>query len=522
MLVVGLLTLLACHNKDDEAPRIETWEVRPAGPTVPLSFVADISASEAGTAIIRWSSGDHEGGASFEIGAGETKSLPLLGFRQSRSYTLTVDLQAESGDAQGPNKAIETPSVEVEGQIVEVVSSDPSRMQPGLTMLPLWGGGIEAKSGAVLDEEGEVVYLIEMDDRLHELRVHEDGLIALIGNEEVEIRELGWLGERGRTFLSQGAMVEGREGIVVDLPGRFHHDVVPLDDDGYIVIATDVHTVDLPPSYDDLSTLVPTQIEDDVIVRFDATGAIVWSQRVSAMLDENRIGFDSLSRARNPDAVAWGHTNAIWMEDDGRIGLSVRHQDEIILFDPVDGEVDWILGNPSNRDPAEAEPLLAPVGPFTYPYHAHGARRTGDRLTLFDNGNWRASPGEVLFADLPEDTEMYSRIVEYQIDEEAMTFTEVRSLDLSASVGPVFSVALGDMDLLPNGNVLGTFGRIIAEDGQLTGDLGLGAGQSRIVEFDPEGNEVWHLRLGMDATIDAAGWATWRAERIPSLPHAIE
>lgn len=516
LLIAGIAALVACRK---EEPQLLSWSVTPAGENVPLSYAAEINSVSAGLATVRWSADDHGGSAEFEVEAGKTTRLPLLGFRQDRSYELTIVFRGSSGEPEdGEVLALKTPVVSTINP-VELVMADPARMSGGLTVLPLWGGGIDARQAVVVDAEGEIVYLLEMDDRFHELRRRGDGLLALVGNEELEIREVSWLGERGRTFLSAGAMVEGREGTIVDLPGRIHHDVVPLDDDGYIIIATGLRTVDLPSSYDTLDDLVPTQIEDDVIVRFDAQGAVVWSQELSPMLDEHRIGFDSLSRPRLPDAVEWGHTNAIWMEEDGRIGLSVRHQDEIVMFDPTDGQVDWILGNDSNRDPVLAEPLLTPVGAFTYPYHPHGARRTGNVLSLFDNGNWRASPGEIPFDELPEPTEMYSRLVEYEIDEVAMTFRELRSFDLSASVGPVFSVALGDMDVLPNGNVLGTFGRILARDGVLTEDLGFGAGESRIVEFSPEGDEVWHLRLSIDGLVEPVGWATWRAERFDAFPY---
>jgi hypothetical protein len=522
--VVVLLWLTSCKPDPDvpdevitDASETASWAIRSAAPAAPLSFALDVEVDGPATVDVSWvaTDDDHDGRSVFEV-EGSTVDLPLLGFRGGRSYEVTVRVDERIvGEAQ----PVTTPEVLLPIHRIEVLTNELDPTERVQTLLPLWGGGFRANQAAVIDGDGEVVYVLEVEDedRMFEARTHGDGLLLLVGREAVEIREVGWLGEVRRSFRSATDPEEGTPGTIrVDLPGRIHHDILPQDDGGYVVLSKTLRGVsDYPLDYDDPTVVGEATISADVVARFDGEGAVLWSHDLTRVLDPRRIGFDSLSNATERGAFEWGHANAAWVEPDGRVGVSLRHQDEIVLLDPVDGEIDWILGNMQNRNPTLAEPVLTPVGDISLPYHAHAARRSHDGLiTVFDNGNWRASPGEILAADEPRPTENYSRLAAFEVDEAAMTVRQVYERELTGSVGKVYADGLGDHDLLPNGHALGTFGRIIARDGQMTTQHGGGEAESRIVEFDAEGREVWHLLQTIDPTVEPDGFASWRAERV--------
>ncbi|MEZ4238104.1 MAG: DUF1592 domain-containing protein [Myxococcota bacterium] len=478
--LLALLLPLGCRPDDaptafDEATGASTvtrsdaaWTLRPAGDAAPLSFALDLDAVGPANVEIDWaaSDDDHVGHAAFAVD-GPTDALPLLGFRPDRHYDVVVSVDG----APGPVQAVHVPALDLAALHIEVVTSAPPGDPDRLTLLPLWGGGFQAEQAVVLDAEGEVVYLLRQESCTFEARTAGDHLVTLVGRGAVAIRELSWLGAPLRSFYSAAEPpdVDLVDAIAVDLPGRLHHDMVPLDDGGYVVLSKNVRQIDgYPLSYDDPTVRGTARIDADVVARFDADGALLWGYDLSKLLDPRRIGFDSLSRAVGTNAYEWGHANAVWVEPDGRVGVSLRHQDEIVLLDPDAGRIDWVLGNRANRRRSAHAPLLEPTAGTELPYHAHAARRIDGLLTVFDNGNWRASPGEVPSDEAPDPTALHSRLAAFEIDEVRGTVRQRYALDLGESVGPVYANGLGDHDILPDGHVLGTFGRIIARDGQLT------------------------------------------------------
>ena len=116
----------------------------------------------------------------------------------------------------------------------------------------------------------------------------------------------------------------------------------------------------------------------------------------------------------------------------------------------------WILANPFGWPEAWEPYLLQGVGDYLYPFHQHAPEIDEQgRLWVFDNGNDRSTPYQAPSIDAE-----YSRVVAYEIDEEAMTFEQVISFD-QTSDGRLFSAALGDADWLPHiGAVLSVWGRI--------------------------------------------------------------
>jgi arylsulfate sulfotransferase len=137
----------------------------------------------------------------------------------------------------------------------------------------------------------------------------------------------------------------------------------------------------------------------------------------------------------------WAHANALsYDERDDAVIVNLRHQDATVKIDRASGRVAWILGTHDGWGAAWAPMLLRPVGPFEWPFHAHGIDITLEGTILaFDNGNGRAMP----FAAGMAADQSYSRAVEFAVDAEAR---EVRQIWSYGGPGEdrFFSGFLGD------------------------------------------------------------------------------
>jgi hypothetical protein len=189
-----------------------------------------------------------------------------------------------------------------------------------------------------------------------------------------------------------------------------------------------------------------------------------------------------------------------------------------VKLNPVTGALDWILGNHDNWDAPWQEFLLEPLGAdFRWPYHQHASGRNRlvatSTYTMFDNGNYQASP----HTGVAIEANPVSRLVQYTVDPVAMTVVQDWSFE-ETTVGRLFSYAVGEADILENGNVLGTFGFLTGDEGGTNLEAGRGENSARIIEIDPtSGAERWHVHLSSDVADNPDGWTVYRAHRIPAV-----
>ncbi len=238
-----------------------------------------------------------------------------------------------------------------------------------------------------------------------------------------------------------------------------------------------------------------------------------------SLLDTNRIGYDSLDASFLDGRIDWMHANGLDYDPTSDAFLvSFRHQDAVVKIDRATGTVAWILGTPANWTAPFQPLLLAADGPLSWPYHQHSPdlHPDGTRLVVFDNGNWRASPwdGNPDPDDGPR--EIQSRVVEFAIDEANRTVRQ--TWQFQPPDGAHGCPAVGGAVYLDNGNVLATFGLVVAINGTLIQDNGLGEEAIHILEFDPsDGNrvvaDVW---ISQDAAVLPEGWQAFKAFRIAS------
>jgi arylsulfotransferase ASST len=159
------------------------------------------------------------------------------------------------------------------------------------------------------------------------------------------------------------------------------------------------------------------------------------------------------------------HVNSIDVTPDGHLLLSARHTCALYKVHRRSGRVMWRLGG-RNSDFG--------MGPGTRFAWQHDARcHPGGRITLFDDGAG------------PRKTELQSRGVTLEVDHVR------RRVSLGAVFRhprPLLAYAMGNMQLLSDGNVVVGWGNVptlseFASDGSLTMDLGLPWGHATYRAF---------------------------------------
>ncbi len=442
-------------------------------------------------------------------------ALPLLGFVPDETYSVQVTLHVPDGDSVELPEAltVTTDPLPDDWPPMQVPTSTPEEMEPGYTLLSTRSRTDQTDYMMVLNEAGETVWY--SDRSTNELRQLPDGNLLFLGADD-DVRLINMYGELLQSWHGTWQEDPAKGSVLVNVP-LFHHEVFPMVNGNFLSLSRQITDIEsYPTSYTDFDSTAPAEVLDDLIVEFAPdTGEVVHLHSLHDILDPTRIGYDSLSQMYG--AFEWGHSNGVVHvpEDDSFI-VSIRHQDALVKISRDTGELIWILGPHGNWD-AEFQPyLLTPEGSdFEWPYHAHAPQVTSSgTVLLFDNGNARAQPPDERMA--PEDS--YSRAVEYAIDAEAMTISQVWAYGGDADER-LFSAFISDANALPmTGNALVTFGALVHIDGKpldTTADNNYGA---RIVEVTRDSAQTKLFELVIDDGIDdQGGWTVARATRISSL-----
>jgi arylsulfate sulfotransferase len=227
-------------------------------------------------------------------------------------------------------------------------------------------------------------------------------------------------------------------------PFGAHHDIEVMDD--HIIVAG--------------TNNYPNTIEDFIYEINRASGQITKKIDYKNVLLRTRIYGVFYSN------LDWMHINSV-TEYDESIIVSSNYQSTIIR-NKWDGEIEWILADPSRYSNKYIPYILKPIGQnFEYPYNQHAVEVLPDTdnnpntldIIVFDNGTSRNDINEELQRKLLSkamiEPPLYSRMVVYRIDEKNMT---VRQLwEYGSQRSDLFATYMGDADLLENGNYLGVF-----------------------------------------------------------------
>ena len=244
------------------------------------------------------------------------------------------------------------------------------------------------------------------------------------------------------------------------LPGGYHHDYFEMEN-GNLLVASD-----------DFTSGAGT-VEDYIVELDRETGEIVKSFDLKDILNmedgksENWVEYD------------WFHNNSVWYDKEtNSITLSGRHQDAVINIDYDSGELNWIIGDPTNWSEEYQKYFFTPVGEdFEWQWSQHAAMITPEGYVfIFDNGNNKSkNEDEYVPAE-----ESYSRGVMYKIDTEEMTIEQV--FEYGKERGSEFySPYISDVDYLESNHYIIHSGGIVYVDGKNSNHpAGLG-GADRLV-----------------------------------------
>ena len=460
-------------------------------------------------------------------------TVPILGLRPGRRHDVTfVAVDAAGNSRATPPMTIETDPVPADFPPLEVVASEPDRMEPGVTLFGTYhmtaDGAVDDDYGLLVavDAAGEVVWYYRAENAIvHAIPLRNGNLLYQAAPDNVwgtlvEIDLLGRVVGRWHSRAAADLAPPGSVGVDVD---SLHHDMLELPSGHFAALGTELRVFgDYLASDSDLAAPRETRsVIGDVIVEFARDGSVLDEWHLLDLLDPYRIGYNSLDTGfwagtyaalghDGADAADWAHANALVYDGATDAYLvSLRHQDAIVRVGRGSGELEWILGPEDGWVTPWRERLLTPSGELDWPYHSHGVEVTPNgTLLLFDNGNHRAMPFE---SARPVD-EWFSRVVEFDVDAAARRVRQVWDYDGAGE--RFFSSFLSDADWMSEtGNVLITDGARVTEVDAATEDGAPATRRwARILEVtgSSPADTVFELRIVGDGP---DGWHIYRAGR---------
>lgn len=395
--------------------------------------------------------------------------VPVYGLYPGRSNTVTLSFIDPTGAEVG-SKSYEITTKEqlVDLPQIDIDVEETQDIERGMTLVSYFGhfgNGIPQKVFA-FDQYGDIRWYLDYSE--HPIL---QGLFYDVGVEQLD---------NGNFYFGDGNTDKIFEinpfGQIVnawDLPGYEHHHIALEKPNGNFLVTVNKKGL--------------VTVEDHIVEVDRQSNTIINEWDLRSSLDPDR---QTMINNRSD----WIHVNSIaYDENDNTIIISGRTQGVIKLTE--NNEVVWIMGNHSGWNlssegedltaklltPVDAagQPIIDPeilAGTKKHPdfdwnwyQHANKLLPNGHHL-MFDNGQGRN------FAN----NEIYSRAVEYQIDEEKMQVKEIWSYGKERGI-ETYSPIVSDADFLLQEN------RIVLSPGAIT----LGTRQfGRVVEVDYTTKEV--------------------------------
>ncbi len=465
--------------------------------------------------------------------------LAVLGVHPDRIHSITVRARDDAGNERtAPGMLVfPTPPLPAEFPPLDVLQSDPTRMEPGVVFFPaVFNSGAASGTFVVgLDQAGEVVWYHSVADNVGDLRRLRNGnLLFQYGN--YGLREIDMFGTIVGEWWAANvnpAIPVGAVPVAVD---TFHHEVYELPPGhaaDFLALSTELRAyTNYPASVLDPTQTVPSaNVVGDVIVEFRRDGSIVNEWRLLDLLDPYRVSYDSLLNfwdgVYGMPTVDWSHANAVILDDsDDAVIVSCRHQDVVLEISRATGTLDWLLGDPGRWqtpwslaliDPeaagyweTPASMVGGPPGPaaFEWNYHQHSPHITpSGSLLLFDNGVQRAIPPDPGLAL----AERYSRAVEFAIDEQARSVRQLWSYG-DPTTAPYFSPIVGDADLMST-----TDNVLVTDGGKVLVGVTRWARIFEVTRGSATPEIAFEVQIRDDVGIPPTSWLVYRAEKLADV-----
>ena len=227
-------------------------------------------------------------------------------------------------------------------------------------------------------------------------------------------------------------------------------------------------------------------VMEGVVQEFDENKNLLYTWKTAEHFNVMDGNQDSPYVLFNTSVIDYCHLNAIAIDSDTSFLISSRHMDEITKVNRRTGSIIWRLGGKNN--------MFTFINDSIGFSHQHSIRKLKNgNILLFDNGNLHSPP--------------FSSAVEYAIDEKKMTATLVKRY---RHFPDLFSVSMGSVVRLKNGNTLIDWGRIAPSITEFHPDNSIAA------EFDFSQHSysrqvfkyVWQPRV-FEPSIDTLHFGMW-------------
>lgn len=419
--------------------------------------------------------------------------IPLLMLQPETAYTVSVQT-----DTDPPEPLIsETFSTGALPAHIPPVKLTMGSDTPSLTLLTVIDTDPQAQNHFLLavDEQGTIVWYEELSGGGLGLKIDDGMRIHTTEGNLQAVRIDPSTGEK---------TVWTAEQLGLD---TIHHEFRPTDDGGFTLFTT--HNTPVPGWWENaLGFSYTFNIISDTAMRFNAAGTPTWSWSILDHIDPldhhteamhwpfwDMPPYDHLDNPKD-----WSHANAMVPTDNGWL-LSFRNLDWLIKIDEPTGNIDYIFGPGGDFE-------LAAGGQWFS--RQHGPVVTGpDTILLYDNGNNRP--------DRPWGEPAYSRVVEYHLNRDTMTATELWSWEGGGA--RIFCPVVGDADPLGNDTHLVTDGAIVETRTQDSGDIEshFSARVREVRDIQESPTVSWGITVGSPADFSTTAWIVYRAMRVESL-----
>ena len=231
----------------------------------------------------------------------------------------------------------------------------------------------------------------------------------------------------------------------ISLEGGYHHDYFEMPNGNLLVASDDFNS--------------GSGTVEDVIVEVDInTGDIVKSWDLKDVLNRED------GKSENWVEYDWFHNNSVWYDEaTNSITLSGRHQDAVINIDYDTGDLNWIIGDPTNWSEEYQKYFFTPIGDdFEWQWSQHAAMITPEGYVfILDNGNNKSKIKE----EYVPASESYTRGVMYKIDTDNMTIEQIWEYGKERG-SEFYSPYISDVDYLEEDHYIVHSGGIVYVDGK--------------------------------------------------------
>ena len=244
------------------------------------------------------------------------------------------------------------------------------------------------------------------------------------------------------------------------LEGGYHHDYFELPSGNLLVASNDFNNDD-------------GTVEDYIVEVNRNTGDIVKTWDLKDILNMED------GKSENWTEYDWFHNNSVWYDEaTNSITLSGRHQDAVINIDYDTGELNWIIGDPTNWSEEYQKYFFTPVGDdFEWQWSQHAAMITPEGYVfILDNGNNKSK----IESEYVPAEDSYTRGVMYKIDTDAMTIEQIWEYGKTRG-SEFYSPYISDVDYIEQDHYIVHSGGIVYVDGKNSNEpAGLGGADALV------------------------------------------